>query len=161
MVSLSEIIALRNKGLNDTEVAKVLGITKQGVSWHLRRAGVKTLSERVREYMPWEITGPQVKTNPYRQLRLHLEYREAGVSGISEGDRQRLRDLYRRLEEFSVVVRFDPDIPPYPGQKYGGFEFVPREESDGDLILRVDKHTKIPADGRERWSLPAREDWPE
>lgn len=159
--SPSEIQELLNKGFTRAEIATIKGITKSGVSWHLRQAGVKTLTETLKEALPWEIAGPQVQTNPYRQILLHLEFKATGGKGMSEEKRTKLRSLYERLDEFSMVVRYDPAIPPHPGQKYGGFEFVPRKESDGDLIIRVDKYTKIPVEDRERWSLPAREDWPE
>lgn len=162
--SRSEIEALEAKGFTQAEIAKIVGITESGVSWHLRHTGGKpreTLVERIKKSLPWEITGDQVQATPYREVLLHLEYCEVGYEKMSPRKREKLRAFYNKLIEYSTVVLYDPKIQPRPGQKYGGFEYVPREETDGDLILRLDKNTQVPEDGRAKWSLPPREEWPE
>jgi transcriptional regulator with XRE-family HTH domain len=164
ITSRSEIEALLKKGFTQEEIAKMKGITQAGVSWHLRHSGgapSETLVERIKKSVPWQITGTQQKARPYREILYHLEYRETGGNGMSEEKLRRLRGFYRKLTDFSMVVRYDPKIPPRPGQKFGLFEYVPREERDGDLILRIDKNTRVPDTDRAKWTLPAREEWPE
>jgi predicted transcriptional regulator len=162
--SRKEIEGLLDQGFTRVEVAKILGITRSGVNWYLLNTGDKPLEytvERVKRMLPWSISGETVQAIPYRQVLLHLEYSETHGKGMSKEKLRKLKAFYERLTRFSTVVRYDPDIPPLPGNRFGSFEYVPRVESDGDLIIRVDNNTKIPADNRMRWSLPAREDWPE
>lgn len=166
-ITREELLAQRAKGFSYSEIGKMYGITRQGVSWKINHSGGKppekeeTRSDRARKALPWKIVGPQLKADPIRQLRLHLEYADTQGQGMPEGELRRLRSLYDRLTNFSVVVRYDPSIPPMPGRKYGGFEYAPREDRDGDLILRIDEHTQIPEEDRAKWSLPPRESWPE
>lgn len=160
VTSSSEIQALLNKGLTRTEVAKVIGITTAGVSWHLRQAGVETTAERLRAALPWDVHMPVVKAAQFRAVKAHLEFWETQGDGMSRDKLVRLRAFYTQLTDFSMVVRYDPEIPPRPGQVYGGFEYVPREDADGDLILRIDDHTQVPDEDREKWVLPDRGSWP-
>ena len=162
--SRDEILRLLDKGFTRGEIAKIFDITEQGVWWHLRQSAGKpyeTPQMRRRKMMPWDISGPQVKTNPYRQLLLHLEYRDTRGEGMSAEKLRKLRTLYDRLDSFRTVVRYDPEISTDQEQHHGGFEYVEREESDEDLILRVDDNTYIPEENRDLWRLPAMEDWPE
>lgn len=162
--SRAVIEALLNKGFNQAEIAKILRLSKAGVNYHLRYAEgepPETLMERLKKSLPWAITGDMVRAAPYRRMLYHLEYRETGGKNMSAEKLRKLRGFYEKLTDFRVVVRYDPDIQPCPGQKFGGFEYVPRTESDDALILRADNNTTLSADSREIWRIPAREDWPE
>lgn len=162
--SRSEIEALEAKGLTREEIADLKGVTESGLSWHMRHTGGKppeTMVERLKKSLPWEITGERVWAAPYRWILLHLEFLETRGKGMSDMKIHKLKGFYRTMTERNSIVRYAPDIPPHPGQKFGGFQYVPRTESDEDLILRLDEYTRIPAESRDRWRVPPREDWPE
>lgn len=163
ITNAQEILDLKSKGFNQTEIARIIGVTKSAISWHLRNAGVppeKNLAAKLQDFLPWEITGDMVNAAPYRCSLYHLEYRETGGREMSAEKLRKLRGFYKQLTDFGSVVRYDPKIPPRPGQRFGGFEYVAREGTDEDLIIRVDEHTKIPADSRAVWRIPPKEDWP-
>ncbi|MGV9364501.1 hypothetical protein [Amycolatopsis sp. NPDC003731] len=164
ITSRSEIQELLNKGFDRAEIMTIIGISNAGITYHLKYTGGEpelSLVERVKKLLPWDITGDQVRAAPYRNAQWHLEFMEAGDEALTPDKRRKLRGFYKKLEEFKMVVRYDPAIPPRPGQRFGGFEYVPREESDGDSILRFDEHTPVAEEDRDRWKLPPREDWPE
>lgn len=158
-VDRARAAALARKGVSNEEIARAYGVTPQAISWQLRHAGVPVIrdSERRRLMLPWAITGGLLATSPVRELIYHLEYQEN--PGMSDAKKDRLRKFYKRLAEFSVVLRYDPELPPMPGRKYGGFEYVARTDADEDLILRVDDNT--PVTDRAKWRIPPQEKWPE
>lgn len=157
------ILALYDGGMSYAEIGSVFGRTRQAVYDTLVRTGgaPETPLHRAKNAIPWEIHGKMANAAPYQNILRHLEAVQGGLERMSKEKRRKLRGFYRTLSEHDVVVRFDPDLPPLPGQVYGGFEYVPRKESDGNLIVRIDKNTKLPRKGRELWAIPAEEDWPQ
>ncbi len=152
----SEIEELRRRGLNQTEIADMHGVSRQAVSWHKTTyGGQKSTRQIVNEAWPWETTHLHGKAAPYKRLRDHAEYMATDGRGMSEDKLKRLRTFYRKLRNENLVVEFDPDLPPEPGvSPHGGFAYRQRMVQDGDLLIRVNDHTQITDDGREIWCFP-------
>lgn len=150
---------LRRKGYNQTEIAEMHGVTRQAVSWHkVQYGGHLTPRQRAWAAWPWETTHEHGKAAPYQRLRDHGEFMASGGKGMSENKLRKLRSFYRKLREENVVVEFDPTIPPTPGVSLVGcFRYAPRRKSDGDLLIRVNKYTKLSPEGRMIWRWPQKE----
>lgn len=156
-----ELVAkFARQGLSDAEIGHMLGITRAGVKWHRDQMGLTNTVTRVKGRLPWEVTGDAVNAAPYRAILNHLEFQETRGVNMRGEKLRKLKGFYEKLDAFSVVVRYDPSIPPRPGQKYGHSEYVPRTLDDDNLIIRLDERTTISADDRHLWQLPARGDWP-
>ncbi|WP_037355451.1 winged helix-turn-helix domain-containing protein [Amycolatopsis orientalis] len=150
---------LKQPGMTQAEIARMYGTTRAAVSYHLRKkpgpAYPKRTADNLAERMPWPEASGKVKRTPeWRKLLNHLEYVETGGRGMSDDKLARLAGFYRELEEFNVVVEFDPSIPPRPGSAGGGWAFVPRTEKDGDLIIRVNEHTQMTPRDYTVWKMP-------
>ncbi|WP_165960630.1 helix-turn-helix domain-containing protein [Actinocrispum wychmicini] len=154
----SEIVGkLLAEGLTQTQIAIEHNISKQTVSALAKDAPnrVKTPRQAVQENFPWPDMASQFKeTSHYRQVVLHGEYIATGGEGMSRDKLARVVSFYKRLRDDNVVIVFDPEIPP-SSNKAGGWGYLPREEGDADLILRVNRYTVMTDEGREIWRMPA------
>lgn len=155
-LSLSIIEDLKGKGFNQSQIADEFGVTRQYVSWIKHTYGGRmTPREIALKAWPWTVSAEQSQASPYRRLRDHGEYIATGGKGMSEDKLNRLRAFYRKLREEDVVLEFDPAIPPIPGvSNKGGWAFRRRVSGDGDLLIRVNEHTLLTADGRKIWRFP-------
>ncbi|TQJ04666.1 hypothetical protein FB471_4471 [Amycolatopsis cihanbeyliensis] len=137
---------MERKGLNQREIAEATGLTEARVS-QIKKSienRHKKPREEARENFPFPRIQEKFSRNSvYHRLADHMEYVATGGKDMSEHKLKALLGFYKRLDEHNVVVEFDPNNPPMPGIKYGGFAYVPREERDGDLIVRINEHTKI------------------
>lgn len=155
----SVIEELRKKGYNQSEIAEMHGVTRQAVSWQKQvYGGFLTPRQRVKEAWPWQTTVLHGKASCYQRLRDHGEYMATGGKDMSYNKLSRLRGWYKKLRDENVVLEFDPDLPPEPGlSPYGGFRYVKRRKSDGDLLIRVNKHTSLSEEGKLIWRFPPRD----
>jgi hypothetical protein len=156
---LAVVEALKNKGLNQSEIAEMFGVTRQYVSWIKHAYGGRLTSREtiLRQHWPWSFSAEQTQSSPYRRLRDHAEWIATGGTGkgMSADKRIRLAAFHNRLRDENLVVEFDPDIPPEPDlSNKGGFAVRPRLAEDGDLMIRVKEHTTLTDEGREVWALP-------
>lgn len=137
--------SLRSQGLNDSQIAGVVQLTPQSVSRFKNKHAqhLRTPREVAKDAWPLEVPYRFVQCSPYKRLRDHLEYMATGGRGMAEYKLKRLRWFYKRLESFGLVVEYDPDIQPNPDANTGGWQFVQRNDSDGDLILRVNQHVQM------------------
>lgn len=158
-ISIALIEALKNQGMSQSEIAALFNVTKQAVSYHkVVYNGSKTPREIVLEHFPWKVSEPMLQCAPYKRLRDHGEYMATGGKGMSKDKLDRLRSWYRKLREDDVVLEFDPDIPPIKKvSNKGGFAYRPRRKSDNDLLIRVNKHTKLTSEGKLIWRFPPKE----
>ncbi|KZM68859.1 hypothetical protein [Nocardia terpenica] len=158
-LTLSIIEDLTGKGLNQTEIADMYGVTRQYVSWVKKTYGGKqTPREIALKNFPWILTTQQGQMAPARNLRNHAEFMATGGRGMTADKLTKLRNFYKKLREQNVVVEFDPSLPPEPGvSSVGGFAYRPREASDGDLLIRVNEHTQMNEEGKIIWRFPPRE----
>ncbi|WP_158881943.1 hypothetical protein [Amycolatopsis anabasis] len=156
------VLALINQGLSPTEAAKALGESKQLINYHLSKANYKSPVRVAQENIPWKDISPEHKhTEPFNRVLNHLEYVATGGRRMSKTKRQRLRQWYDRLKRFEVVLVHDPNIPPSPGMKAGGWDYVPRLPEDDDLIIRVNKYATMSDEAYELFRLPDENKWPE
>lgn len=150
---------LRNKGLNQSEIARASGVSRQWVSLlkHQNPRHYKTPRETVLQAWPYQVPAAQQQM-PYKRLRDHAEYVETGGKGMDEAKLKRLRGFYKRLRDENAVVEFDPSIPPIPGiSSTGGWAFRERQPADGVLLIRVNEHTRLTEDGKRIWRFPRRD----
>lgn len=143
VITPSEINYYLAQGYSQAKIAEMHGVTPQYISWIKKEYGGVTESpwDSRHELWPWKSTEFHLAA-PELRLRDHLRYRSSGTKGMSEKRIQLLRGFYKRLRENNEVVEFDPTIPPHKGVFTGGWAYRPRVESDGELIIRVNEHTK-------------------
>lgn len=132
----------RNK--TQREIANMYGVSEQYVSWiKSQYKGVqKSPREMVNDLWPWDSGEKFHPAAPSLRLRAHLRFRSYGQEGLTENESYLLKGFYNRLRKNNLVVEFDPNIPAQEGVYTGGWAFRPREETDGDLIIRVNEYTK-------------------
>lgn len=152
----SVIEELRSKGYNQSEIAEMHGVSRQAVSWHkIEYGGRLTPRQVVNKHWPWETTVSHSKSVLYHRLRDHGEFMATGGKGMSEDKLKRLNSFWRHMRDNNLVIEFDPEIPPEPGiAPFGGFAYRRRRKSDGDLLIRVNKHTKLTSEGKMIWRWP-------
>lgn len=155
-LTLAIIEDLKRKGYSQSEIASMFGVTRQAVSWHKRTyGGSLNPREIVNLNFPWKVSAELAQASICRQIRDHGEYMATGGKGMSESKLSRVRTLYRKLRNGNLVIEFDPSLPPEPGVCItGGFAYRERVESDGDLLIRVNKHTNLTDEGRMIWRFP-------
>lgn len=170
VISPQEIDRLRQKIDPDTgdfytqaKIADMVNTTRQNISYikHSVSSSMKTPREMTKESYPWDVGSKFARCAPNYRIRDHLEYLVTTGDGMSEDKLRRLWHFYKRLEDNDEVVEFDPSIPPTPGvSKVGGFAYRPRKNSDGDLIIRINEHTKVTEDTPNLFRQLDREEWP-
>lgn len=155
-LSLSVVEYLKNKGYSQSEIARIYNVSRQAISWIKQTYGGRmTPRELVLKEFPWTVPAELSTASAYRRIRDHGEYVATGGVGMNDDKLQRLRKFYRKLKDENVVVEFDPDIPPTPGvSPKGGWAFRPRLPEDGDLLIRVNEHTRLTEKGRIIWCFP-------
>lgn len=154
----AKIYELRTRhGMTLEEIGKMYGLTKSGVSYVKRQGGpqFRTPREAAMENFPWKDMDPKFKTGAvYQRITNHLEYIQTGGRGMSKSKLRELSYWYKRFSEYNIVLVHDPNLPPRPGIKCGGWDYVPRLESDGDLLLRENEYTTLTDEAREIWRIP-------
>ncbi|BCP02492.1 helix-turn-helix domain-containing protein [Mycobacterium intracellulare] len=155
-LTLAIIEALKSKGLNQSEIAERFGVTRQYVSWIKHTYGGRlTPREQIMQEWPFQVPVRMGNTGPFKRLRDHGEFVATNGIGMSHDKLSRLRGWYRKLRDENLVVEFDPSIPPIEGvSPVGGWAYRKRRKSDGDLLIRVNKHTRLTEKGRMIWRLP-------
>lgn len=144
---------LLRRGKTRAQIAEEFGVTRQAITYHLnklREQGLelyKTPRELAVEKMPasWDGISPEFrKAQPYNVLRYHLEYIATGGRGMDAYQVERLRHWYDRLESRNLILEFDPTVPPSINVATGGWRYVQRKPKDNDLVLRINRYTRIP-----------------
>lgn len=155
-LSPSVIDRLKNRGLSQSEIARMYNVTRQYISWiKYYHGGRLTPREIVLQHFPFVVPAELTQTSPYRRLRDHGEYVATGGVGMSEDKLSRLRAFYTKLRDENLVVEYDREIPPLSGvSNKGGWAFRKREPSDEDLLIRVNEFTELTEDGNEIWRFP-------
>jgi hypothetical protein len=152
-----------NHGMSLTEAARALGVSKQLAHYHLYESGGGHVNpaKAARESMPWREIEPQYRdTGPARRVAWHAEYIATGGKGMSAKKLRYLRQWYQRLTKENEVVVYDPAIPSHRGVRAGGWDYVPRVESDGELLFRANEYTMVTDETKVDWRLPSEDLWP-
>lgn len=152
----SEIRALKAKGYNQTQIAQEHGVSRQAVSDMWRKyGGEKSVRQIVDESWPWKTTKAHAASAAFQRLRDHGEYMATGGKGMSADKLDRLKKWWTKLRDENFVLEFDPELPPEPGlSPNGGFAYRKRNESDGELLIRVNEFTDLTEAGKGIWRLP-------
>lgn len=157
-LTVQKIDELKAKGFNQNEIADLYGLTPAAVSYIKRQAKSfnRTAREMAMENMPFQVPRPLQRTTVYQRVTDHLEYMfdKKAAEKWSDDRRARLTSFHNKLRQYSLVVVFDPEIPPKQGIKCGGWDFAPRQESDANLIIRANEHANITDKARELLALP-------
>jgi hypothetical protein len=153
-LTLAVIEGLKDRGLSQSEIARQFGVTRQAVSYHVRKyGGTLTPRQKALESWPWIVPARLSTQVPYKRLRDHAEFYATKGEGMSPEKLSLLRLFYKRIEGF--VVEFDPDLPPSDGVGIGGFAYRERLDSDSDLLIRVNENTHLSEEGLKVWRRPA------
>lgn len=155
----SVVEELRKKGYNQSEIAEMHGVTRQAVSWQKHTyGGALTPRQIVHKAWPWKTSLPHSKSKAYQRLRDHGEFMATGGKGMNDDKISRLISWWAKLRDENIVLEFDPSFPPLAGvAPQGGFRYVPRLESDSDLLIRVNEHTNLTEEGELIWCWPPEE----
>lgn len=159
-LSLAVVEDLKNKGFNQSEIARMFGVTRQYVSWIKQTyGGSLTPREEVLQHWPFVVPVAMGQTTPFKRLRDHGEFIATGGKGMSEDQLKRLRSFYQMLRDENLVVEFDPEIPPIEGVSgtAGGWAYRKRRKRDEDLLIRVNGYTHLTDKGRTIWRFPPRD----
>lgn len=157
-ISRSQALALLRQGKKPSEIAEIMNESKQAINYVLHHQGtdeVKTPLRVAQESVPWKNVAPEhKKAATWARIINHAEYMATGGRGMSPRKLEMLRNWYRNLERLDAVVEYDPSIPPAPNAKHGGWGYVPREERDGALLLRVNEYVTMSDAAYELWRIP-------
>ncbi|QIS07786.1 XRE family transcriptional regulator [Nocardia brasiliensis] len=160
-LSADVVRALVEAGESWAEIATRFDTSRQNVQQFAKRHGIeplKTPRREVAEHFPWKVPSDQQAAMPYQRLRDHGEYIASGGVGMSERKLKGLRSWYEMLRKYNYVLEFDPHQPPIYGvSKYGGFVYRERQESDGNLLIRLNSHTRLTSRGKLIWVFPPRD----
>ncbi|MEO6733774.1 MAG: hypothetical protein ABIN01_21300 [Ferruginibacter sp.] len=143
--------------MTQVEIARMYGVSPTTVSYHKRQGGAQFRSPReaAMESFPWPEMDKKFKTGaPYQRVTWHLEYAVSGGRGMTPYKSRELRNWYEKLAKYNVVLEFDPNLAPHPGVLSGGWQYAPRRESDGNLLIRENAYTTLTDESREIWRIP-------
>jgi hypothetical protein len=143
--------------MTQVEIARLHGVTKSAVT-HAKQRGAgdhyRTPREIVRDNYPW-VAGDRFNRSTFeRNMRNLGEYVATGGKDMKRNELKRVHTFLTHVIENNVVVEFDPEIPPMKGNKYGGFAYRERLDSDGDLVFRQNHHTRLTEYGKRLWRVP-------
>lgn len=130
---------------SDAKIARILGVTSSAIyDVRKRYPGLieKSPDEVADSLWPWDVPTEFHRSAQYNRLRDHLRWAARRGAGLSPKRLSLLQGFYNRLKRNDWVVEYDPTIPPHNGAWTGGWAYRPRQESDGDLIIRANEHTK-------------------
>ncbi|MCV7195154.1 hypothetical protein [Mycobacterium angelicum] len=100
---------------------------------------------------PFQIPDTSCPAPLYLRLLDHGEYVATGGRGMSNDTLRDLTKFYQTLRDERAVVEYDPKNGV---SESGGLSLVPREQKDGDLIIRVNEHTQLTDEGEMIWRFP-------
>lgn len=122
-----EVIALLERGLSTSAVARQYGATRQAVTYCLRQNDARApRAPMVQLRLPWQVRVAHNMAPEIRKLRILERIR----LGLPVSDRQRRWAeawAHFALVEQGQVVDYDPQT---------GFSLVPRRPEDGDGLVR-------------------------
>lgn len=151
----NKINPVTGKPYNQNEIAELFGVSRQAVSQMKRRYGGFSMTPRELAMMhyPWKVPSSLQGSAVDKGFRAHFEWMATSGKGMSQRNKELARALYNKLGR-DRVLEFNPNLPAIPGASYGGYRFVRRVESDGDLIVRVNEWTNLTPEGRALCRFP-------
>lgn len=159
------VMELLDAGCNQNRISELTGYTRQYISKYIKKHKLKDPTPRqvALKHYPWR-TGERFHDSYInRCMRDHAEYIATGGEGMPEWKLVDLRGFYKNLISNDLVIEFDPAIPGLEpgetrpggyGDRVGGFALRQKKASDGDLMIRVNQHTRLTKQGELIWRLP-------
>ena len=111
------------RGKTQREIADEFGVTKQAVSFHVRRRNLTPAPPRYDAYIPWRIKFDHQNSHKYHMLQAHAR-RQMGLELAPSVERQ-LDSFLRKLDRLNAVVDYTDE---------DGFYFTPRRPEDDGII---------------------------
>lgn len=130
-----ELRHLVQRGWTYREIAEFYGVTESAVYLRLRNAGLTRKNISHLKNLPWKVEARHRFAYPMQMLRILGQLR-AGRE-LSEPKRRMLDRWLEGMRQHNVVLCYDPDMPPNPASKPGGFYYSRRRPEDGDSIWRA------------------------
>lgn len=164
VISREEIELLRMMGLNQTQIAEMVGTTRQNISYIKRHLGRqdhtdfwRSPREAVMDHFPWKPVGhPFTDSTLDTLLRDHAEFQATSGEEMPERKLRRLLSFYQKLQDEELVVEFHPSIPPSEYNEFGGYAYRSKTPADGELIIRVNELAHMTPTGKVIWRFPRR-----
>lgn len=119
----SEIRKMLERGRTQREIADEYGVSKQAVSFHVRRLDLKPPPPRYDAYIPWRIKMEHANSHKYHMLQAYAR-RQEGLQLSSTAAKQ-LDGFLRKLDRLNAVVDYN-DVD--------GFYLTPRRDADEGYI---------------------------
>jgi hypothetical protein len=148
-----ELLKLYRNGMTDKEIAIQYGASPQAVNARFVAMGLRRYRQKVTAILesawPTEETrrGDFVHLNRYRDLCAFLR-RRLGDSEMTPNQLRSAERFERAIRDGNCVLDFRPDSDE-------PWAFVPREESDGHMVIRWPAGRELPeGDLREALDLP-------
>lgn len=152
-LTLTLIEDLHRKGNSYAEIARMLGVSRQAVSWHrMTYGGPKARKTVLDEVFPCKVKPEHAKASAFYRLREHGRYMVFGIDELSGEQVARLRGFYRRQEH--EVLIYHPNVKPNSASAQGGWKWVPREPRDGDYLIRPSSRVTYNDADKEIWRIP-------
>ena len=155
--------ALDRQGVTGVEGARRFGVSRAFWSKQLRATDGfdKKPTDLINEVWPFNVPDRYTYSRPYKNLRLHAVWMLTQHIN-REKDRTLLRGFYAFLKNAQMCVEYDPtQTEPQWRNKTGGFRYVPLNESDGQLLIRVNQYTRDMSEEMQvLWQMPDEHLWP-
>lgn len=126
-----EIHKLLSAGWDQERIGERFGVDQSAVSHRLGRMGIrlKGPQSKTTAALPWNLADHPDKRRlvnqaPFRGLRYFLRKRDG--QELTERAEKDLKAFLNRIQEGQVLALLDG----------AGFAYVPREDGDGDLVVR-------------------------
>lgn len=147
---------LKKLGWSQAAIGRAFGVSRQYVSRVKRsQAGwSETPRERNMRRFPWKLGHPIGDQFMPRMVRDHLEFMGTLGDGMHPERLKSLTWFYRKLISEGLVVEYDPAIPPSEAATYGHFAWRKVRNSDGVLIVRLNRYTVLDEEAKVLFEFP-------
>ncbi|WP_435270916.1 hypothetical protein [Streptomyces sp. 1222.5] len=137
-----ELLKLYRNGYSDAEIAERFNCTPQAVNARLVAMGLRRYRQKVTSLLEsaWPTAetrrGDFVRLNRYRDLCSFLRWR-LDDPDLTENQIRGAKRFERAIRDGHCVLDFQPDSDE-------PWAFVPREESDGHMVIRWPQNRELP-----------------
>lgn len=119
---------LVNQGFKYGQIGAMYSVGEQAVYRQMQRANKTRPRADRKSFIPWKVATQHNRCKVINNLRA-LAAKEAGET-LEVGEARRLELWLQQLREADVVVCYDRNQPPTPGNPKGGFYYSKRRPSD-------------------------------
>ncbi|MFF2426140.1 hypothetical protein [Streptomyces mirabilis] len=142
-----ELLKLHRNGFSDKEIAVQFDVTVQAVNMRLQQMGIKRAPFRTMAKKILEAAWPSIETrrgefihlNRARDLYAFLR-RQLRDPALTKNQRTAAERFERLIKEHNAVLDLQPGMPGGP------HVLLPREPSDGRMVIRWPEGRELPAE---------------